>query len=335
MYKNEFDNSLRKGYFYKSIMLYGDEDFFLSFYTNKILKVLNITNDEKITLYQDEYNLDTCVNYLSQSSLFGDRNLLILKLNSTKIDKRNIEKIINATLKNENSYFILQLLEGNFKTYTSVFSKKNQLNEVNHLRFFKPNIGEALSILQNQANDLNVKIDSNALKYIYEHQNMNLSFSINDLRKLAIFDEQIDIKMINNVLFNLSQVTKESLIDKILAKKDFSEDLVRFLEYSNDEDSIKLLSYFSNHIMTLLEFNMFVKIHNRIDAIEILGFKAPPHIVQKYTSQSMRFSLKDFEEILNHILEMEHYIKSGIKVDKNAFIYTGLLKLKELLNKHN
>jgi DNA polymerase-3 subunit delta len=330
MYKNEFENNIKKGYFFKSLLLYGEEEFFFGEYTKKIIALLNITNDEKVTIYQDEYNLDTCLNYLSQSSLFGDRNFLILKLNSTKIDKKHIQKLIDATLKNENSYMIIELYDGNFKSYLTSFSKKTTQTQVNHVRFFKPNINEALNILNQKAKALNIDIDTPTLKYIYEHQNNNISLSVNDLNKLVIFDERIDIKMVNNILFNLSMVTKESLIDSILAKKDFKEDLKRFLEYSNDQESIQLVSYISNHIITLIEYNMFLKIHSFADSKAILGYQPPKHLEQKYISQAMKLSIKDFENIINHLLELEQYIKSGVKIDKNIFIYNGLLKLKNM-----
>jgi DNA polymerase-3 subunit delta len=327
MYKNEFDKNIKNGFFYKSIMFYGEENFFIKSYTEKIINILAITNDEKLTVYQDEYSLELCINYLSQSSLFGDRNLLILKIDSTKIDKRQIEQIVNITIKNENSYFILQFLDINFKIYVPVFSKKEQLNIVNHLRFFKPTIVDAINILADKAYFLKINIDKSDLRYIYEYQNMNLLFAINDLNKLAIFDEKIDIKMINDILFNLSHITKESLVDKILSKKNFSEDLQKFLEDSTDEESIKLLSFLINYITILLEFNIFLKVHNFADSKAILGYKPPSFIEQKYISQSMKFSLNNFEDILNYLLEMELYIKSGIKIDKNSFIYSGLMKM--------
>jgi DNA polymerase-3 subunit delta len=333
MYKQEFDNNIKKGYFFKSIMLYGEEEFFIIEYTKKILAILNITSDEKMTIYQDEYHADTCLNYLSQSSLFGDRNILILKLYNNKIDKKHIQKLIDATTKNENSYFVLQLFDTNFKSYSTLFSKKNNLNHINHVRFFKPYVPEALNILQDKANKLKININKSELKHIYEHQNMNISFAVNDLEKLSIFDEQIDIKMINSILFNLSTVTQEQIIDKILAKHDFSEDLQNFLKHANSKDSSSIISYFANHIITLIEYHSFIKVNSYADSKAILGFAPPKHIEQKYISQAMRYSLRDFEIILNYLLSLDLELKKGLKIDKEPIIFTSLLELKRIISK--
>jgi DNA polymerase-3 subunit delta len=320
MYKQEFDNNIKKGYFFKSIMLYGEEEFFIIEYTKKILAILNITSDEKMTIYQDEYHADTCLNYLSQSSLFGDRNILILKLYNNKIDKKYIQKLIDATIKNE-------------KSYATLFSKKNNLNHINHVRFFKPYVPEALNILQDKANKLKININKSELKHIYEHQNMNISFAVNDLEKLSIFDEQIDIKMINSILFNLSTVTQEQIIDKILAKHDFSEDLQNFLKHANSKDSSSIISYFTNHIITLIEYHSFIKVNSYADSKAILGFAPPKHIEQKYISQAMRYSLRDFEIILNYLLSLDLELKKGLKIDKEPIIFTSLLELKRIMSK--
>ena len=77
MYQKEFENLLRNTP-PKAMLFYGENSYLISSY---IQHYINITSaaDSLLNLYFDEYSFERAKAYLSQSSLFGGTNLLIVK----------------------------------------------------------------------------------------------------------------------------------------------------------------------------------------------------------------------------------------------------------------
>ena len=76
MYKNELDNQIRSGTISNSFVFFGESTFLIDMYTKMLT---NIDDANLLNFYHDEYNFDSAKAHLSQGSLFGDRNILIVK----------------------------------------------------------------------------------------------------------------------------------------------------------------------------------------------------------------------------------------------------------------
>jgi len=76
MYQREFENLLRQTP-PRAMLFYGENSYLISAY---IQHYINITSasDSMLTLSFEEYSFDKAKAYLSQSSLFGGTNLLII-----------------------------------------------------------------------------------------------------------------------------------------------------------------------------------------------------------------------------------------------------------------
>ena len=98
MYKREFDNLLANK-LAKAVLLYGENEYFLNYYIEYYIKSLNI-KDEALILNYDGYDFNQAFHYLSQSSLFGDINLLIIR-SDKKIPKKDLEALLSITNKSD------------------------------------------------------------------------------------------------------------------------------------------------------------------------------------------------------------------------------------------
>ena len=103
MYKREFENLLRT-IPPRAILLYGENSYLINSY---IQHYINITDATKSLMrqYYDEYSFDSAKSYLSQSSLFGGTNLLLIKRDK-KIPKKELDILIELINKNSNNYLI-------------------------------------------------------------------------------------------------------------------------------------------------------------------------------------------------------------------------------------
>jgi DNA polymerase-3 subunit delta len=318
MYKNGLDKLLATKYNIKSILLYGESEFLINHYSKQIEKYIG--SGENMSLYFDEYNYSSAYNYLSQSSLFGDINLLIIK-SDAKIPKKELDKLIDSTLKSDNSYFIYQYLGQDFKTLLGSFSAKN----CEQVRFFKPNITEAMKFLKDRADEIGLQIDTTLLRYLYDSQDMDLALAIKELEKLSLQDEQLSINTIDKICFNLSSSDTNSVIYEILDKKDFKEHLFKLFE--DKEDEIRFITTMTSFLVTLVEFNIQARLDGQIDSKEILGYKLPKFIEQKYAMYATKIPISSLSKMISYLQQRELLLKQSIKVDKSAYLYTTLSKL--------
>ena len=114
MYKNEFDNYIKQGKISNSFVFFGESSFLIDMYT-KMLS--NIEDSSILSFYHDEYDFNSAKAHLSQASLFGGRNILIIK-SEKKIPKKDLDTLIDFCEKNHDNVFIYAYYGSDHKTYT-------------------------------------------------------------------------------------------------------------------------------------------------------------------------------------------------------------------------
>ncbi len=157
MYQREFDQQLRES-FPKAVLLYGDNDYLIEHYISLYKEKLD-AKEGALVLYFDEWNFEQAKSYLSQTSLFGGTNLLIVKYDK-KIPKKELDQLIELTNKNTDNYFLF-IYNGeqkNAKSITTAFTPKKAAAWV---RFFEPNIREGTTLLQQKAQKIPLYFESN------------------------------------------------------------------------------------------------------------------------------------------------------------------------------
>ena len=152
MYKNELDTAIRSGNVSNAFVFFGESNFLIDMYTKMLT---NIEDANLINFYHDEYNFNSAKAHLSQGSLFGDRNILIIK-SEKKVPKKELDLLLGFCEKNPDNIFVYAYYGSDHKTYNNkkAFAKTKAMA----VRFFHPKDYEAQNIVLQVAKEKNVKI---------------------------------------------------------------------------------------------------------------------------------------------------------------------------------
>ncbi len=327
MYKSDFEGLLRSGKIPKYFMFYGACSYQIELLVSQLTTILNASNDEKMAVYFEEYNFASTKNFLSQSSLFGDRNILILKTDQT-IPAKELKVLIDASIKNEDSYFIFH--------YCGEDKKANDIAksfDKNFVRVFKAEYNEAINILERYARAISLNISRNILAYLYTTHSEDLSLSINECNKLRILDKEISHEDIDEFVYGLGAVTIDKLILRLLRKEDFKDEFARLVDGDGVNETIILLAI-ESFISQLFLFHSHIKLHGSIDKSTtptILGHALPPKIQAERIDLCIKIDLKTYKRLLNHLITA-HYDMMKIKnIDSKSYLLSSLIKFQTLL----
>lgn len=217
MYKREFEGLLKANKSPKSTFLYGACAYQNNLLAQQILLLLQAQSDEKVVMYFDEYAFSSAKNFLSQSSLFGDRNILIIKSDKT-IPTKEAETLVGLCAKNDSSYLIYQYF-GEDKKATPLTKYFEKQNDSAFVRLFKADFNEAMQLLQAHANAIGLSIDRYALQHLYMMHSEDLSLCVNECEKLLILNREITLNDVNALVYGLGAVSMDQFITKLLEKK--------------------------------------------------------------------------------------------------------------------
>lgn len=325
MYKNEFDNAIASNKIFNAYMFYGQSNFLIDFYSNKVANMLG-SSDEIEKLYFDDYNFKYAKDKLLQSSLFASNNILLIKLEK-KLPKDEVITLIKACETNPDSKVIFACMgDIDFKTMGGYFTSK--LNAVS-VRMFAPFPNEAVRLIENEAKKLGMIFDISALNHLYFMHRQDLSLCMNDLNKLAILDEKISSDSINKHCFGIGAVNFEEFLHNLMSAQDISDDLQLLLEEGMNE--IYLLNQVTSFVQQLFMISSYARIHGTANAKEILGFIPPKNIWEKKSRLAINIKPELFLEILDFLLKVELELKSSKVGDINLYLQACLRKISVLI----
>ncbi len=323
MNRQELDKKLNANFPINAIMFLGESHFLIDRYT-RILS--SIADANKLSMYHSEYNFSSAKAHLSQGSLFGDRNVLLIK-SEKKVPKAELITLLEFVKKNPDNIFIYAYYGSDFKaSATSAFSKKSGGEFV---RFFNPFFNEAKNILIQHARDLHVDLDSYAATHLLQTQNSDLALACNEMEKLQFIQGSISTKDIDEMVFGVAEVKIETFILDLLAKKDIYADVRRLLEAGEDE--IRVVTQINRFVYELYLFYIYIKINGVSDSSKILGYKLPQFIEKQRATLSISFKQVQYENIINLLLDTELKMKSSSNIDKNALLLSMLIKFQAIL----
>jgi len=313
MYKNQFDNEFSSNINYKAYMFYGQCDYLVDQYSNKV--ALKLANGEDIRkVYFDEYNYKDCNNFLSQSSLFSSSNILIIKT-IKKIPKKELDSLVALCTTNPDSFLIVSCTgETDFKTMTKSFTKKTNSCEV---RFFNPNDQEAIHILNDVVQSKNIQCGFGELQYLYNMHQKDLALAVNDLNKLSILQGQITANIINAQCFGMGAVSIDDFFNKLFTGQSINKDLYMILEEGMNE--VNLVNQATTFLQQLFNINSYLKLNGQLNIIEIWGYKLPANIANTRASIAMKFNDEEFIRMFNFFLELELDLKTRKNLEINSY----------------
>jgi DNA polymerase-3 subunit delta len=300
-------------------MFYGQSNYLIEHYSLMVAKSHG-SIDECEKLYFDDYNFKYAKDKLLQSSLFSSNNILVIKCDK-KIPKKEVDELIQACNTNSDSTVIFSCMgDSDFKTMEKSFSDKT--NSV-CVRFFKPFDTEAVRLLENEAKSLNINYELSALNHLYFMHKNDLSLCVNDLNKLAIFDEKITSNIINTHCFGIGAVNFEDFLHDLIAGKDISNDLASLLEEGMNE--IFLLNQITSFVQQLFMISAYARAIGQPNPKEILGFIPPKNIWEKKSKLAINIKPEVFQEIFNYLLQIELDFKTS-KIDKQSLYLQASLR---------
>ena len=322
MYKNELDNAIKSGKVSNSFVFFGESSFLIDMYTQMMS---NVEDSCIVSFYHDEYNFKSAKDHLSQSSLFGDRNILIIK-SEKKVPKKDLDIFIELCEKNPDNIFVYAYYGSDHKTYNNkkTFGKFSTMS----VRFFNPKDYEAQNIVLQVANEKGVNIDKYSVSHLLNIHNGDVALACNEMDKFRVYDREVTTKDIENLVFGLAEVSIDDLLKTLLNKKDFKVDLLNLIEHGEDE--IRIVTAITSYITQLYMFNIYIRVNGAPNALEILGYPAPKFVVEEKSALSLRFKPNTYYKLQELLLVSELKMKSS-GVDKNAILLSTLIRVQKLI----
>lgn len=299
MYKKELDNLLKSN-IPKASFLYGECDFLIDFYGKKIKNLITKDNEADVfSFYFDEYNKNLIIDLLSQQSLFATFSLIYIKLDSTKIKKSSdFKELLNTLKNNPQNYIIIEFYNNGSQNYAkdskTIAAYFNNSDFVN-VRFFKPNIKEALEILQDSAKKYHINISQTNLTYLYEIQNHELGICVNELQKFVVFDREITKADIDTLCYGLFTNTIDELCDTLLARRDYIKILIKLEEHGISD--MDIINNMYGYFYKLFLFFSNIKTNGIYNSKDVLGYALPKNIEDKYVQFATRLKESQYLEI--------------------------------------
>lgn len=325
MYKNEFDNLLNQNKTFCAYMFYGQSNFLIDHYTNKVASKIG-SPDEIEKLYFDDFDFKYAKDKLLQSSLFAANNILIIKLDK-KLNKKECVELIEACNKNPDSKVIFACMgDGDFKTMGGYFTQK--LNAVS-VRMFSPFPNEAVKLIENSAKELGMFYEISALNHLYFMHRQDLSLCMNDLKKLSILSEKLSVDIVDKYCFGIGAVNFEEFLHKLLSSNDVSDDIELILEEGMNE--VFLLTQITSFVQQLFMISSYARIYGSTNPKEILGFVPPKHVWEKKSRLAINIKPEKFLEILEYLQNTELELKSSKIADSNIYLQAVLRKISVII----
>ena len=319
MYQSEFNQRIKHS-LPRGLMMYGENSYLIERYINFYIKKTD-AKDSMLTLYYDDWDFVRAKAFLSQSSLFGGTNLLFVKTDK-KIPKKELDILIGLVNKNVDNYFIFHF-EGigkNAKSMQNAFTKDSVW-----VRFFEPNINEAIAILRKKSQSINLHIDNYALSHLLNILNNDISLCANELDKLAILDMEVTSKDIDRLVYSSSSVATDDLLISLFEKQDVQDNIQRVLEMGEDEFSIlRATQYFTTQLFL---YQSYIRIHGNLDTQAVLGFRLPKQIENRYYKLATSITPASISNILEYLLEIEILLKKSPPIQREALIFSTLIEL--------
>lgn len=325
MYQREFDQRLKQT-LPKAVLLYGENDYLIDYYIDMYIKKTD-AKDSMLSLYHDEWNFEQAKNFLSQTSLFGGTNLVVVK-HEKKIPKKELDVLVKLANKNEDNYFIYGYA-GAAKDARSMQAAFTDKKGGVWVRFFEPNVREGVIVLQQKAQEIKLDIDHYALQHLMLILNNNLALCANELDKLAILGTKVTGKDIDRLVYSTASLATEQLLIDLFNKKPITATITKLLDLGEDEASLlRSTQYFANQIFL---FHAYIKLNGHVDSAAILGYKLPKQIEEQKAQLALRVKSASLLKIFEHLLESELLIKKAPATQREVLVYSMLIKLQGYL----
>ncbi|HHO42500.1 MAG TPA: hypothetical protein ENN12_03980 [Epsilonproteobacteria bacterium] len=325
MYQKEFEAILQTN-LPKALLLYGENDFAIDEIINIYIDRLDVSQSVA-KFYFEEWNFEQAKSHLTQNSLFGGVNLVLIKHSKT-LPKKEIEALIGMTKTSQNNY-LLYAHYGTPKEVKPLLTLFGNKSDAVNVRFFEPNQKEAIQTITKEALKLSLDIDNYAVGRLALLLENNLSLCKNELQKLTILDRPITAEDIDTLVYSTAPLRIEKLLTDVFQKKPIIPTITTLLALGEDEnDLLRATQTFANQIFL---FQAYIKLHGHLDISAILGYRPPKHIEEQKASLANKIKTPALLKILEYLLYSELAIKKAPNTQKEALLYTMFVTIQSYL----
>jgi len=327
MYKGQFLNIIKRE-LPQAVLLFGDSSFEIREVIDFFIKATKVPNSGIFKYYFDEYNFNSIRDKLSQASLFGDINFILIKRDK-RVAKGEIDKLIDLTLKSDSNYLIFHFL-GSFSEIKPLLKSFNIDNRAVWVRFFKPSLDEMVYRLKIKSKDLNVTISNKNLMELIRLLEGDLDLALKELEKLAILDREVNLRDIEYLVYSTTPIVIDNFLVKLFNRENITLELRRLLEFGEDEFSI--LRFTQNFIYQLILFKLYINIYGRVDSRDILGYKLPLDIERRRVKISSNLNFKTLSKLSELLIDMEIRLKNSSTISRETLLLTGFIELQRAID---
>jgi DNA polymerase-3 subunit delta len=321
MTRQDLDRHLQKKTAPRAMALFGESHFLIDRYARALA---SIEEASVVSMYHDEYDFTTAKAHLSQGSLFGDHNLLLIK-HEKKLPKTELDTLVTLVGKNDNNTFIYCYYGDDVKGVDTAFKGSH----TGSVRLYTPFANEARAILIHEGGNLGISLNTQVATHLLECHNNDLGLACNELSKLALLNKPITLAEIDKHVYGLNEIKLDTLITHIIEKKSYLNDLQKLLESGVNE--IYILTALSKFLTELYLFNTTIKMNGFVDSALVLGYKLPSFIEKERSSLAIKIAPHSYKKGINLLLDTELKMKSSGSPDQEALLLSALLKLQTLL----
>ncbi|STO97348.1 DNA polymerase III subunit delta [Helicobacter canis] len=345
MYKKEFDALLRT-HTPRACLLYGESEYLIE---STIKRLLQANALEPKVFNFGEYALAPTLDILSQSSLFGDAQCVVLKLEKKPSDKE-IKALLNALAHNPDHSLIVAFFRAESKTpsqyardckslgahfkHKDIYARKasdksidEKKNGVIEVRFFKPSPTEAKELLSQEARALGLSIAGNLLEPLLAMQGYDVALAKAELSKLALLDRAITQQDIAQLCYGLGSVEIGELLQTLFSRGDIARAFECMLDGGLSSE-LSLVGELEQYFYKIFLFGVYIRLHGKPDSKEILGYALP---FQEANALSQR-AMKIKEGVFVEIFSLLGAWRNGIMQGQKSISLRCLIKLQALVS---
>ena len=326
MYKNEFKKLIRTK-IPNATLLYGECKFSIESQSKELQEAMQ--NADVFKFYFNEYEAKGISEILSNPSLFANKTLVVLKIDSINSKLlSDIKNFLNLIKKTPSSYLIIEFYNNGdsakYNANTKSLSKLFNNSEFVFVRFFKLKHSEAIEILIENAKELKLNINSKNLAYLYETQKQQIELCISELGKLAIFDNEISKNDIDEICYGVYTNSIEELCEALINRKNY----IQIAKRLEDEGILQgeIISFMQYYFYRLFLFFSYIKLNGNVDSKAIIGHVLPRDIEEKYTKYAIKLKIQDYLKIF--VILSDWLLKVRKEGEKNYF--GNLINLNEV-----
>jgi DNA polymerase-3 subunit delta len=295
-------------------IIVSKERSYVSLEIENIIKDLGTSKQSVVNFEYDDSIVNQILDEANTMSLFDEKKIIIVdNILFSKINSELVEYLENP---NTTTILILVDYETDIKKIKTIEGCKiiNCSLETDKMGFIK----ECLC---------DFKIDSNALKYLFQISNDDLNYIKNELDKLMMYkweEKEITIKDIEEIVSFPNESDAFKLIDYIV-QKDSKKALKTYYHILDKEDPIKIITILANQIRLIYQIKVMSNQSNEEIASDL---KVHPYRVKLGREKARNYDENSLIDILYSLSEIDISIKSGT-IDKTIALENYIIMLRE------